>query len=222
MRAHPRLIIAIDGPAGTGKTTMAKLLAEKLGYLYMDTGAMYRAITLKEINSGANLKDEKKLVKLAEGTEIDFKFRPAFRVLLDGKDVTNEIRTHEVTSNVHYLAKILGVRKVMWKLQRRIGRNRGVVAEGRDIGTIVFPDADIKFYLDASTSIRVQRRHKDFLSMKRKVSLKELEKEIIMRDKKDIGRKIAPLKKATDSIFIDTTFLTIPQVLDAMLKHIPP
>lgn len=221
MRRLSNLTIAIDGPAGSGKTTMAKLLAEKLGYMYMDTGAMYRAITLKAMNEGVGLKDEKNLVKLAKDTEIDFKFSPAFKVLLDGKDVSNEIRTQAVTSNVHYLAKLVGVRKAMWKLQRRIGRNGGVVAEGRDIGTVVFPDADIKFYLDASNIIRAKRRKKDFALMKTKVSLKELAKEINMRDRKDMGRKIAPLKKAKDSILIDTTSLTIPEVLDAMLKHIP-
>jgi len=215
-----RFIITIDGPAGTGKTTMAKLLAEKLNYLYLDTGAMYRAVTLKAMNCGIDLNNEASLVKLARESEIRLKFKPHFRIFLDGEDVTAEIRTQEVTGNVHYLAKLLGVREVMWGLQRKMGEKGGVVAEGRDMGTIVFPRADIKFYLDAKSLERARRRQKDFKQLKREVALKDLETEIVARDKKDKERKIAPLKKAKDSIVIDTTFHTIPQVLKEMLSVI--
>ena len=203
-----KLIITIDGPAGAGKTTMARLLAKKLDYLYLDTGAMYRAITLKAMDMGLDLNDEKALVKLARDTKMRLNFK------------SKRIRSQEVTANVHYLARILGVRKVMWKFQREIGEKGGIVADGRDMGTVVFPHADIKFYLDAANSERAKRRHKDFSQLKRKVALKDLEKEILARDRKDKGRKIAPLKKAKDSIVIDTTALSIPQVLEAMLRVI--
>jgi cytidylate kinase len=215
-----KLTITIDGPAGSGKTTMAKLLAERLGYIYLDTGAMYRAITLKAMDSGADLKDEKALTELAGRTKIELKFKPEFKVLLDGEDVTEKIRTQEVTANVHYLAGTLGVREVMWSLQRRIGKNGGVVTEGRDTGTIVFPGADIKFYLDAESSERSVRRQKDFIRLNRKVELKKLEKELLARDKKDKKRKIAPLKKAKGAVIIDTTSLSISRVLEEMLRVI--
>lgn len=203
-----KLIITIDGPAGAGKTTMAKLLAKKLNYRYLDTGAMYRVLTLKAMNMGLDLTDEKALVKLARTSKIESKHK------------SKKIRSQEVTANVHYLAGILGVRKVMWKIQRKMGEKGGIVADGRDMGTIVFPAADIKFYLDAKNCERAKRRQKDFTRLKRKVILKDLEKEIRARDRKDKAREIAPLKKAKDSIVIDTTSLTIPQVLEKMLKYL--
>lgn len=203
-----RLIITIDGPAGAGKTTMARLLAVKLDYLYLDTGAMYRAITLKAMNMGLDLNDENALVKLARDTKMRLNFK------------SKKIRSREVTANVHYLAGILGVREVMWRFQRKIGEKGGIVADGRDMGTVVFPMADIKFYLEAKSTERAKRRQKDFSQLERKVILKDLEKEILARDRKDKGRKIAPLKKAKDSIVIDTTALSIPQVLGAMFRVI--
>jgi cytidylate kinase len=181
---------------------------------------MYRAITLKAMNMGLDLKDEEALVRLARNSKIEMKFRPNFKILLDGEDVSDRIRTPEVTANVHYLARLLGVRRVLWKFQREIGENGGVVAEGRDMGTVVFPRADIKFYLDASSNARVRRRHKDFKLLNRKISHKKLTKEIIARDKKDKTREIAPLKKAKGAVVIDTTSLLISEVLEKMLKYI--
>lgn len=212
-----KLIITIDGPAGAGKTTMAKLLAKKLGYLYLDTGAMYRAITLKAMRRGVELGNEGALAELARDSKIELKLRPRFRIFIDGENITEEIRSQEVTANVHYLARTLGVREAMWALQREIGEGGGVVAEGRDTGTVVFPRADIKFYLDAAAVERARRRQKDFKKLNRDVTIKKLKDEISIRDRRDRERKIAPLKKAKDAVRVDTTSLTIQQVLDEML-----
>ncbi len=216
------LIIAIDGPAGSGKSTVSKLVAKKLGYTYIDTGAMYRALTLKALNTAANLKDQKALVRLSAQTKIDLKNYNdgAVKVFLDEQEVSREIRTLQVTNNISYLARTKGVRANMVKLQRKLGKNGWAVLEGRDIGTVVFPDADCKFYLDASIKERARRRYQELKEAGEKVSLKNLEQEIKIRDTHDKTRKVAPLKMAEDAIYIDTTKLSINEVVNKILNQV--
>ncbi|MFH1867350.1 MAG: (d)CMP kinase [Candidatus Omnitrophota bacterium] len=215
-------IVAIDGPAGSGKSTVAKILADKIGYTYVDTGAMYRALTLKAQREKTNLNDEEALTRLAEATELDIVSNKAgaIEVLLDGEDVSSLIRTPELTSNVFYTAKVKGVREKMKKSQRIIGERGRSVFEGRDIGTVVFPDARYKFYLDADFTERVKRRHKELLGEGHKMSFEELEKDLQVRDHKDMSREIAPLKCAEDAVYIDTTNMSITEVIDKLTGYI--
>ena len=217
------MIIAIDGPAGSGKSTIARLLAKQLDILYIDTGAMYRALTLKAMQSGIDLKDEDALIDLAKNTHLKLTSGASgkIKVFIDGKDVSEEIRTPHLTNNVSYVANIEGVRRQMVRLQRStgIGAKNGAVLEGRDIGTVVFPDANKKFYLDANIKERSRRRYKELLKKHGiKTNLTELQKDIKIRDKKDKTRKAGALKKADDAIFINTTNLTIKQVLKKIIS----
>lgn len=216
------MIIAIDGPAGSGKSTIARLAAKKLGFLYVDTGAMYRALTLKALQGGMDLKNRAGLIRLAKNISIRLnpRGRGRIKVMLDGKDVSSQIRTPRITNNVSYVAIVPAVRKEMVKLQRSIGcgAKKGAVLEGRDIGTVVFPNAGKKFYLDASITERARRRHKELLADGIRVDLKQLEKDIKTRDRKDKTRKVGALKKAKDAIYIDTTALTIQQVMQKVLS----
>ena len=213
-----RLIIAVDGPAGSGKSTVAKLIARKLDYLYVDTGAMYRALTLKALKVNADLEDEDKLGELASKTDIILKQDDgSSKVYLDGEDVTRDIRTPEVTNSVRYIARAKPVRAHMAALQRKIGRDGGVVLEGRDIGTVIFPDADKKFYLDASFEVRVGRRYQELKEAHPGITEEELKIDLKKRDENDINRSIGPLKKADDAIFVDTSDLTIEGVVNRIL-----
>ena len=216
------LIIAIDGPAGSGKSTVSKIIAGRLDLLYIDTGAMYRAITLKAIRQGLNLEDEKSLVSLAKSTKIDLKeCADGLRVDLDGEDVSRAIRTPNVTANVKYIARTPGVRHEMVALQRSIGRKgSGAVLEGRDIGTIVFPDADYKFYLDASSDERAKRRCKELIEAGQNASVGGVKEDILIRDDSDMKRSVGALVKCDDAIFVDTTDLSIDQVVEKILKFI--
>lgn len=218
------MIIAIDGPAGSGKSTIAKLAAKKLRFLYIDTGAMYRSLTLKAMQEGLDLNDEKALINLAKNIKIELssKTKGRMQVSLNGQDVSDKIRTPEVTNNISYIANVPGVRAEMVKLQRLTGYSskKGAVLEGRDIGTVVFPNAERKFYLDATVKERARRRYKELFEDGIKISLKQLEKDIKTRDKKDKTRKVGALKKAKNAILIDTTDLTIQQVVDKVLSHI--
>ncbi len=215
------LTITIDGPAGSGKSTIAKLVAKHLNYLYIDTGAMYRAITWKALQENIDLKDEEALVRLAQKTEIFLKKAgDGLEVYVDGQNVTGEIRIPEVTNNVFYLARLAGVRERMVNLQREMGKEGGVVVEGRDIGTVVFPQADYKFYLDASLEERTRRRFEELRSEGHNLSLKVVGEEIKARDGEDKGRRIAPLKIAEGAIVIDSTEMRIEEEVEAILKHI--
>ncbi len=218
MEKKPKgLVIAVDGPAGSGKSTVSKLIAKKLGLLYIDTGAMYRALTLKAMKTGADLKDEQALINLAKTTKIDLQEKGELRVFLDEKDVSRAIRTPEVTANVKYIARVPGVRHEMVELQRSIGKAQGAVLEGRDIGTVVFPKADYKFYLDASPEERAKRRCKDLIELGGSPDIGQVKNDIISRDESDINRTVGALKKADDAIFIDTTNLSIDEVVGKML-----
>jgi CMP/dCMP kinase len=215
-------IIAIDGPAGSGKSTIAKMLAKKLGCLYIDTGAMYRALTLKALNIKADLEDQKFLVKLAKETSITLKNKEdgSLKVYLDGEDVTLEIRDPEVANKVAYIANIPALRSIMVKKQRVLRKLGPLVIEGRDIATVVFPKADKKFYLDASFDERLNRRHKQLKEEGRKIAEGKLRENIRTRDKKDKERKVGGLKIAKSAIYIDTTNLSRPEVIDKLLSYI--
>lgn len=214
------LIIAIDGPAGSGKSTVSKLIAKRLGLIYIDTGAMYRALTLKAMRQGLDLEDGSALTELARTTKIELKDKDSLHVFLDGVDVSVPIRTPEVTANVRYIARTPGVRQEMVKLQRAMGKKSGGVLEGRDIGTVVFPDADYKFYLDANPEERAKRRLKDLVELGRQTKVEDVKKDIVERDESDIKRAVGALKVAGDAIVIDTTSLSIDEVVDRLINHI--
>ncbi len=212
------LVIAVDGPAGSGKSTVAKLIARRLNYLYVDTGAMYRALTLKALKVKADLESEDELGALAKRTDIKLKYGgDLLKVYLDGEDVTTAIRTPEVTNSVRYIARAKPVRAHMVSLQRKMGDSGGVVLEGRDIGTVVFPDADKKFYLDASFDVRVTRRYKELKETSADINEEDVSSDLKRRDDSDINRSIGPLKKADDAIFVNTSDLTIEGVVDKII-----
>jgi CMP/dCMP kinase len=217
------VIIAIDGPAGAGKSTVAKLLAQELGFLYIDTGAMYRALALKAIDSGIDVKDVAAVIDMAAGTEVDLVNDPdagPIKVILDGRDVSQEIRQPRVSRVVSDVAKIKQVRQILVKLQRRLGEQKDSVLDGRDIGTIVFPKADKKFYLDAQFKERVVRRYKELIASGQAVTLEDVSNDLHNRDTIDSTREYAPLKKADDAVYIDTTNMTIEQEVRELLRWI--
>ena len=216
------MIIAIDGPAGAGKSTVAKLIAKELGFLYIDTGAMYRALTLKVLENKIALDDIARIIELAKNTRVELRnnqFGPQ-EVLVDGKDVTLKIRQPRITQFVSDIAKIKGVREVMLALQRNSAKQGNAVLDGRDIGTVVFPNADKKFYIDAEFNERVRRRYKELTDLGQNVTLKDIESDLRNRDTIDSTREFAPLKKAEDATYIDTTNMTVEQVVNELLNYI--
>lgn len=215
-------VIAIDGPAGAGKSTIAKLIAKRLGFLYIDTGAMYRALTLKAIKSGVDFSDSTKIVDLMTNTDIKLvnKSDGSIEVLLDGSIVTDDIRKPEITKYVSLVAKISGVRKQMLVLQRQLGLSSSCVLDGRDIGTVVFPDAYKKFFLDANFNERVKRRYKELKDVDSAISAIDVACDLKNRDTIDSTRECAPLKQAEDAIYIDTTNMTIEEVVNSLLAYI--
>ncbi|MFH1540689.1 MAG: (d)CMP kinase [Elusimicrobiota bacterium] len=218
-----KLIIAIDGPAGAGKSTIAKIVAKKLGYLYVDTGAMYRAITWKATVNKINMQDEKKIVEMTK--KIDIKLVQSdnkLKIFVDGENVSEKIRSEDITKNTNTIAAIAGVRKILREKQRLFGKKGGIVMEGRDIGTAVFPNAEKKFYLDAKPTQRALRRWKELKAKGKRVSLKKITEAVRRRDYRDMHRGISPLKKAEDAIVIDSTNLTLElvaqKILDGIIK----
>jgi cytidylate kinase len=208
-------IIAIDGPAGAGKSTVARRLAERLSYLYLDTGAMYRAITWQALGEKVDLEDDDALIELAGRTTLELvPDAEVTRVLVNGRDVTDEIRLPVVTNAVTHVDKVPGVRQSMLRLQRAFGRNGRIVAEGRDIGTVVFPEAACKIYLDASLEERARRRLQDLRQRGVDADLEEVKKDIAARDAKTMQRRIAPLRQADDAVRVDTTNLSVDEVVE--------
>lgn len=216
------MIIAIDGPAGAGKSTAARMTAQKLSFLYIDTGAIYRALTLKVLEKKADVRDINSIIATAATTVIDLVSNQdgSLKVLLDGRDVSQEIRQPRVTQFVSDIAKIKEVREILIKLQRRLGKQRDSVLDGRDIGTIVFPDADKKFYLDAKFEERVMRRYKELKASGENITFEDVAEDLCNRDTIDSTRQYAPLKKADDAIYIDTTDMSIDEVVEKVLKEI--
>jgi len=216
-----RWIIAIDGPSGAGKSTVAKLLAKRLGYVVLDTGAMYRAVAFRAKQTGLCLEDEESLSRLASSLRVTFLTRnEELRVLCDGEDITGAIRSPDMSSLASDISKREGVRSALVRMQREMGRAGGVILEGRDIGTVVFPNADVKFYLDADAEERARRRTEELIGKGVKVTFQETLEDVIRRDQSDMTRAISPLRKAKDAVVIDSTHLSVEEVVEKMIHLI--
>ena len=208
------MIVAVDGPAGSGKGTVTKKIEEKMGFLNLDTGATYRCVALQVLKENVKLEDEEKMIKIAN--EIDIKIDNNGEkdiILLNGEDVSKEIRTKEVTAIVSQVSTIIPVREKMVDVQRKLAIGKNVIVEGRDIGTVVFPNADIKIYLDANEEIRAKRRYKENMENGIETTYEEVLENVKMRDYNDMHKKVGALKKAEDAIVIDSSNLSIEEVV---------
>ena len=208
------MIIAVDGPAGSGKGTVTKRIEKEMGFLNLDTGATYRCVALEVLRRNVDLKDEEEITKIAN--QIDIKIDNMGEkdiVLLNNEDVSREIRTKEVTAIVSQISSIIPVREVMVEVQRSLAVGKDVIVEGRDIGTVVFPNADIKIYLDASEEIRAERRYKENVENGINTTYEEVLENIKLRDYNDMNKKVGALKKADDAIIVDSSNLTIDEVV---------
>ena len=215
------MIIAIDGPAATGKSTSAKLLSKKLGFTYLDTGAMYRCVTLLILKNNVEIKNHNHLDSLLMQFQLDIKKnKKDYLFFLDGEDVSTDIRSTEVTNNVSAVSALPVVRKKLVSIQRKIAENQDSVVEGRDIGTVVFPNADIKFFIVADTIVRAKRRQLDLKKIGEEKTIDSLVKEISDRDNYDSQRKISPLTKAIDAIEVNTTNTTIDEQVNFMVNKV--
>jgi CMP/dCMP kinase len=210
-------IVAIDGPAGSGKSTVAKLLAKRLGFTHIDTGALYRGVALIAIDNKAELDNEKAVVSSAQGVHFEFRQTDSGNVLfLDGRNVGTAIRAEAVGAAASIVSALPGVRALLLDLQRKQGDLGSVVLEGRDIGTVVFPQAEVKIFLTASIEARAQRRAAELEERGQKANLEQVKEEMIRRDRQDSTRAIAPLKQAEDAILVDTSGMSIDSVLDRL------
>lgn len=212
-----RIVVAIDGPAGAGKSTIARAIAEKLGYVYIDSGAMYRAVALWALRQNVGLDDMHKLEQLAQAAHIEFAAGSS-RVMLNGEDVTAEIRAPGLSDAASKASQVPGVRRRMVEAQRAMAERGSVVMEGRDIGSIVFPDADVKIFLDAQPQVRAERRTEELRQRGSAIAESAVAKEMAERDERDRTRLEAPLVQAPDAVYVDTTGLTIDEVVDSLLK----
>jgi cytidylate kinase len=222
LRSEHALLITIDGPGGAGKTTISKLLARRMNYRYLDTGALYRGVAKAAMDKGVSPDDDPALVGLCRDLRLNLVNNElGIRLILNGEDITDSIRAPAVSMMASAVSARPVVRDFLMDIQRAMGREGKVVVEGRDMGTVVFPDADIKFFLTADSKIRARRRFDELSAAgKGKISLKEVEKDMIKRDHDDSSRAVAPLKPAVDAVHIDSTGMTIDQVVEKMLVHI--
>ena len=216
------LIITIDGPAASGKSTAARLLARKLGASFLDTGAMYRAVTLAAMRAGVDLNDEQKLLDITQTCKFQFSVKAGkTTVRIDNTDVTEQIRSPEVTANARYIAAAPGVREKLVQMQRQFAADRHkIVTEGRDQGTVAFGDANVKFYLTADSTERARRRLSELQDKSDAGSVENIQKAIEERDKSDQSRAVGPLKPAEDAIVVDTTNMSIEQVVETLACHV--
>lgn len=215
------MIIAIDGPAGSGKSTAAKGLAERLGFTYLDSGAMYRAFTWKACSAGIDFSDKEGLIKLLDKTSIRIDCSAnGSEIFIDGVNVTGEIRQPSITENIHHVSSLEFVRKKMVKLQRDFARGKDIVAEGRDMCTVVFPDADKKVYMDADIRERAKRRHSELETCDDRSDINNVAEDLSQRDHRDSTRQFAPLKRIHDAFYLDTTNMNAEGVVDILIKEI--
>ena len=216
------MIITIDGPAGVGKTTTAKRLANKLGYQYLDTGAMYRAVTYFFRQNSVDISSESQVKKMLDilNLELDCTSNDDMKLLLDNKNISSLIRSKEITNAVSKVSALQAVRERMVKIQKNTAKNGNFIVEGRDIGTVVFPDAKYKFFLTADYDVRAQRRLEDFKRVNEELNVNKIKQDLTDRDQYDSSRKLSPLKQAKDAIVIDTSTCTIDDQVNQIFKHI--
>lgn len=213
--------IAIDGPAGAGKSTIAKMLAARLGFLYVDTGALYRAVGLQALLQGENPKDVPAVTAILKHVQVDLKYQEGTQhVYLNGRDVSEEIRTPAASMAASDVSAIPAVRQFLLDTQRRIARQQSVVMDGRDIGTVVLPDAELKVFLTASPEIRAQRRHRELLEKGMQVEYDKILEEVQLRDKQDTERETAPLKQAEDAVLLDSTQMSLEEVIEKVMEYV--
>ena len=213
--------VAIDGPAGAGKSTIAKLIAKKMGYIYVDTGAMYRAMALYFIRNGIKAEDTQKVSEKCKDADISIAYRDGEQVvLLDDENVNGLIRTEEVGNMASATSANKNVRQKLVELQKKLAANADVVMDGRDIGTVVLPNADVKIYLTASSSVRAKRRYDELIAKGEKADLATIEADIIERDNRDMTREISPLKQADDAVLVDSSYMTIDEVVQTIVNLI--
>jgi len=221
-QTRPCPVIAIDGPVGAGKSTVAQALAQRLGYRYVDTGAMYRAVAWKARAEGVDVNDREAVAAIARAVQIEFlPGRRGQHILVDGTDVTETVRSPQISERASIVSAYPEVREAMVALQRRMGKDGCVVMEGRDIGTVVFPDAEVKIYLDATLDERARRRYEELRKKRERVTLEGVRQALEQRDRRDSTRTHSPLRPADDSTAIDTTSMSVKQVVGEILKRVP-
>ena len=213
--------VAIDGPAGAGKSTIAKIVAAKKGFIYVDTGAMYRAKAIHMLRSNVDPMDEEAVAKASEKADISLEYVDGVQhVFLNGEDVTGSLRTEETGNMASLVSKYTAVRSRLVAIQKDIGTKNSIVMDGRDIGTVVLPNADVKVYLTASSKVRAKRRYDELVAKGQEADIDKIEEDIIARDHQDMTREVSPLKKADDAVEIDSSYMTIEEVADKILSLI--